>query len=162
MTLFCLFQDFQEIPAFVLTQRSGFDNLHEITDLAEVALVMGLYLFRAGDVLLVQRMEFPAFDPNYDRFLHLVAHYRSDQCLSVSLVRLGLRFHFSLLPALGLPDSCLIFVNNRINTGNLSPQGSFLKWIVHMSENQVETEIPVLLVQLFPFGQQLLKGQIVE
>jgi hypothetical protein len=107
-------------------------------------------------------MELSAFDPNYNCFLHLVAHNRPDQCFSVSLVRLCLRFHFFQLLALGLPDSCLVFVNDRIDTGNASPQGSFLKWIVHVSENQVETEIPVLLVQLFPFGQQLLKGQIVE
>ena len=124
---------------FVLAQRSGFDNLYKITNLAEVARVVGLYLFRAGDVFLVQRMEFPAFDPDHDRFLHLVAYNRSNQCLSVSLVRLWISFHFSLLPALGLPDACLVFVNDRIDTGNLSTQGSLLKWIVHMPENQIKT-----------------------
>jgi hypothetical protein len=147
---------------FVFAQRSGFDDLHEITDLAEVALVVDFNLFRAGDVLLVQRMELSALDSDHDRFLHLIAHHRPDQCFSIPLFHLGLRFHFSLLLALGLPDSCLVFVNDRIETGDLSPQGSFLKRVIHMSENQIETEIPVLLVQLFPFCQQLLKGQIVE
>jgi hypothetical protein len=53
-------------------------------------------------------------------------------------------------------------MNKRIQAGDLSAHSSFLKRIVHVPEYQIETKIPILLLQLFPLGKQLLKGQIVE
>src|SRR3982750_3167765 len=80
--LFYLFNHFNKSPAFGLAQRTGFHDLHHITDTALILVIMSMELGSLLNELTVDRVFHFTFNRNGDGFGHLVAGHYTNSYLS--------------------------------------------------------------------------------
>ena len=64
-------------PPFMTTQRSGFNNLHNVTDVTTVLFIVSQNLFRFPDDLFVKRMLKSPNNRHCDSFIHTVTRNKT-------------------------------------------------------------------------------------
>jgi hypothetical protein len=127
-------------PGFGLGDRAALLDLHHVTNLVLVGLIMGVVALGARDELLVERVHDAALDQDRDGLVGLVAHHDTLQHTTR---------HLSLLPG-----RSRLFAQNRLHArdvaAHLTDAGGVLELTARLLKAQVE-------LFLFELQEQVLQ-----